>query len=453
MVRPERVSWKDTNLALIGSDLDLKIKAAAAANEPQWVHVGESVGLYVWRIEKFIVKPWPKSKYGKFHTGDSYVVLNTYQPNLAHRSKLAFDIHIWIGTESSQDEYGTAAYKMVELDDRLGGTPTQHREVQGRESQLFLSYFGHKITYLAGGVETGFRHVEAGQGSGGIVHTESATEAHLFHIKGKGTTLRMTQESQVRRDALNEGDVFILTANDRVWLWVGKLANHDEKTKGMEVAREMCNNHHHGAVETVQSSEPEADHAEFYKLVPATTSGTVFKKRVQVQEPDDEDEDSSQAFPPVIYQCIPSGSGGAAGRSNHVSFRKVAMAQCTKVGVTTAWRFDSSSLSLSMLQSKYTESVLILDTGFHCFVWIGASGNVSTSPVTLERAYAKQFHRPDELPLTILKQNQETTKFKEYFAEGAKAATTKTPATRKDQSKPNQPQHEAVEGKCSCLIL
>jgi gelsolin len=40
-----------------------------------------------------------------------------------------------------QDEYGTAAYKTVELDTYLNDKAIQHREVQNHESDLFKSYF------------------------------------------------------------------------------------------------------------------------------------------------------------------------------------------------------------------------------------------------------------------------------------------------------------------------
>jgi len=136
-------AWKNSNISLIGSGrsvLEQKIKEAAATSEPQWEKVGYSEGLFVWRVEKFIVKPWSRERYGEFHKGDSYIILNTHKPNPVFE-KISHDIHIWIGDESSQDEYGTAAYKMTELDDKLGGIAYQHRETQGNESVLFFGVF------------------------------------------------------------------------------------------------------------------------------------------------------------------------------------------------------------------------------------------------------------------------------------------------------------------------
>ena len=105
MQKPEKIDWKDTNVAGVGSDLDHKIKKAAAEGEPQWTGIGEKAETRVWRIEQFRVVAWPKSKHGKFHVGDSYVVLHSFVADPTGRSpKLAHDLYIWIGAESTADE-------------------------------------------------------------------------------------------------------------------------------------------------------------------------------------------------------------------------------------------------------------------------------------------------------------------------------------------------------------
>ena len=58
----------------VGSELDQKIKAAAAEQEEAWKGAGETAGeTRIWRIEQFQVKDWPKENYGKFFKGDSYI--------------------------------------------------------------------------------------------------------------------------------------------------------------------------------------------------------------------------------------------------------------------------------------------------------------------------------------------------------------------------------------------
>merc|ERR1719210_638047 len=150
----------DTNMAGVGGEEDKANRKAAASTEPAWEGVGLEPGLWVWRIEAFKVVPWPKEKYGKFHEGDSYIVLQTeFEPEDetgAPSEKLQHDIHFWLGKKTSTDERGTAAYKTVELDDFFDGEPVQHREVQGHEGSDFRSYF-KELEYLPGGVESGFK--------------------------------------------------------------------------------------------------------------------------------------------------------------------------------------------------------------------------------------------------------------------------------------------------------
>jgi gelsolin len=200
-------SFASSRNTTVGSDIDHKVKAAAAEGEAAWSGIGQEEGIKVWRIEQFQVKEWPQDQYGQFFRGDSYIVLKTYKEGDA----LKHDIHIWIGSESSQDEYGAAAYKMVEADEYLGGAPVQHRQVEGMESSEFAHYF-ETLEYLDGGAESGFRKVEA------------TPEKPLF-FRVKGTTAKTLKMMQVpmAKSSMNECDSFILYAgDDKVWCWHGE---------------------------------------------------------------------------------------------------------------------------------------------------------------------------------------------------------------------------------------
>lgn len=49
-------------------------------------------------FQKFKVKEWPSEDYGKFYSGDSYIVLNVYKKE----DQLLYDVHFWIGKRSTQ---------------------------------------------------------------------------------------------------------------------------------------------------------------------------------------------------------------------------------------------------------------------------------------------------------------------------------------------------------------
>lgn len=60
---------------------------------------------------------------------------------------LASHFLIILGQQSSRDEQGACAVLAVHLNTLLGERPVQHREVQGNESDLFMSYFPQGLKY------------------------------------------------------------------------------------------------------------------------------------------------------------------------------------------------------------------------------------------------------------------------------------------------------------------
>lgn len=78
MQKQTKLDLADSNIALLGSELDKQVRLHAAETEKMWTGVGQTPGVLIWRIENFHVVPQPLPEYGSFYSGDSYIVLNTY---------------------------------------------------------------------------------------------------------------------------------------------------------------------------------------------------------------------------------------------------------------------------------------------------------------------------------------------------------------------------------------
>ncbi|XP_063677734.1 gelsolin-like protein 2 [Bolinopsis microptera] len=352
MVKPKEYDWKDSNMALFGSDTDRAVKKDAAGKEPAWKKCDEpKVGLKIWRIVKFIVTDWPEEDYSSFYSGDSYIILNTW----LEQDEIKYDLHFWIGKHSTQDEYGTAAYKTVELDTYLDDKPIQHREVQGYESDLFMTYFNGMISIMEGGAETGFRHVPP-----------ECYEPRLLQLVG-GRTDVVVKEVGMWKERINSDDVFVLDAGLRILQFNGKNANKDEQMKGAQYCAKL------------RSDRPKAK----MEVSDEDCDGTrLIMKSLRDGGPPKEEN--------VRYEAKPE---------DRVVLRLTEKADKSYDFAEVGKGADLEGLVLDQ------GDVYIVDTGAHCYVWIGtgASDGEKANGFSYASTYLAHSSHPF-CPISILVQ-------------------------------------------------
>ncbi|XP_077769707.1 advillin isoform X1 [Canis aureus] len=240
--------------------------------------VGNDPGLITWRIEKLELALVPLSAHGNFYEGDCYVILSTRRAG----SLLSQDIHFWIGKDSSQDEQTCAAIYSTQLDDYLGGSPVQHREVQYHESDTFHGYFKQGIIYKKGGVASGMKHME----------TNTYNVRRLLHVKGK-SHIRAT-EVEVSWDSFNRGDVFLLDLGKVIIQWNGPESNSRERLKAMLLAKDIRDRERGGRAEIgVIEGDKEAASPELVKVLQDTLGRRSIIKPAVPDELIDQQQNSS----------------------------------------------------------------------------------------------------------------------------------------------------------------
>lgn len=103
-----------------------------------------------------------------------------YKINVILSVTVSYCISFLIFIFCLQDEAGAAALKTVELDAALGGRAVQYREVQGHETERFLSYFKPCIIPQEGGIASGFKHVESEEHK---IRMFTCQGKHVVHVK------------------------------------------------------------------------------------------------------------------------------------------------------------------------------------------------------------------------------------------------------------------------------
>ncbi|KAH1216221.1 Villin-4 [Glycine max] len=283
--------------------------------DPAFKGAGQKAGLEIWRIENFNPVAIPQSSYGKFFTGDSYVILKT---TASKSGALRHDIHYWLGKDTSQDEAGAAAIKTVELDAALGGRAVQYREVQGHETEKFLSYFKPCIIPQEGGAASGFKHVEAEE-----------HKTRLFVCKGKHVI-------SFARSSLNHDDIFILDTESKIFQFNGSNSSIQERAKALEVVQYIKDTYHDGKCEIASIEDgklmADSESGEFWGCF----GGFAPLPRRTVSD----DDKPADSHPPKLL-CVDKGK---------------------------AEPIESDSLTKELLD---TNKCYILDCGLEVFAWMG----------------------------------------------------------------------------------
>ncbi|KAJ1555759.1 hypothetical protein HK096_001756, partial [Nowakowskiella sp. JEL0078] len=239
----------------------------------------------------------------------------------------------------------------------LGTIPVQYRELEGSESEKFLSYFKH-FQVASGGIETGFRHVKSKEYISRLLRVSN----NQAIPGGKGLIIR---EVLLSFESLNTGDVFILDAGLKIFQWNGAKSSGIERVKAAEFVRTLDSDRNGLSVVTV-FDENDGDSKLFWEAIGG--KGTVKS----VEEAAAED-----ATPTVEKQLWRLSSKGT-----QFNFQKEAQGKIMK----------------SMLDSG---DVFVFDSGKAVYTWVGKNSSKDEKIRALQTAveYLNKNDRPLNLPI------------------------------------------------------
>ncbi|KAM3860692.1 advillin [Diretmus argenteus] len=336
--------------------------------------VSPKPGMQIWTINNMEMVPVPAQGFGNFFEGDCYIVLYK-SPN--QTSAQSSDIHYWIGSSSSQDEQGAAAILVTQLDEHLGGSPVQHREVQGSESPRFRSYFKNGLIYKKGGVASGFHHVE----------TNVYSILRLLHVKGRKHVT--ATEVDVSWNSFNNGDIFLLDMGKAIVQWNGPQSNRREKLKAVLLAQDIRDRERGGRAQIgVVEGGDEEDSPDLMKIMRAVLGQRTGQLKEAV--PDDK-PDLAQNSNVRLY---------------HVSDNS---------GKLVVQEVATQPLTQDLLHSS--DCYIVDQGGSSVLVWKGklASGEERRAALSRAVGFIKAKNYPSSTNVEVMSEGGESAMFKHLF--------------------------------------
>ena len=360
------VRLEDSNMALFGTEVEKNLKYKNAENEPEWHKIPKEPCLMIWRIEKFCVVPWPKEQYGSFYQGDSYIVLNVSQDG----NTLDYTAFMWVGKESTQDETGTAAYKIVELDDFFHGAVDLVYEAQNNESEEFKDLF-EDIIIMEGGCPSGFKKVE-----------EDLYKPRLLQVHRQNKTA-ISEEVPMKISSLNDEDGFILDLGMELHEWRGSKSSSFLKFDCVRI----CNK-----IKKSRSDKP--------KII-SYDEGDKGTKALMTKYLEDD----------------------MVGKQQKVVLRAGRRPKPAKV-VKKMFRLSDESGKFVLTETEFskdkldTKDAFLIDNGKELFIWIGkgASKNERKNSLNFVKEYSKETGKNVNVSIVIVKEGSKKFNLDSIFS-------------------------------------
>uniref|UniRef100_A0A3P9HW53 Villin-like n=1 Tax=Oryzias latipes TaxID=8090 RepID=A0A3P9HW53_ORYLA len=347
-------------------------------------NISRKAGLQIWTINNMKMVSVPTKAFGNFFEGDCYIVLNIRENKGAAQS---IDVHYWIGNSSSQDEQGAAAIYVTQLDEYLGGSPVQYREVQGYESPQFRSYFKSGIIYKTGGVSSGFTHVD----------TNSYNILRLMHVKGKKHVT--AKEVEVSWNSFNNGDIFLLDTGKLIVQWNGPQSNRTEKLKAVLLAQDIRDRERGGRAQIgVVEGSNERESPELMKIMTTVLGEKPNKLRDAIP---DEKHDQMQTNSVRLYHVFENG------------------------GNLVVQEVATQPLTQDLLLSS--DCFIVDHKGSSVMVWKGKRASKVERQEAMNRAlgYIKAKNYPPSTGVEVMSEGGESAMFKHLFKSWTEKGQTK----------------------------
>ncbi|GAB4859960.1 actin filament capping [Ancistrocladus abbreviatus] len=328
---------------------------------------GTKAGLEIWCSENLQLVPVPKSSQGKFFSGSAYLVLHTA---FLKDGTAQHDIHYWIGNHATEVDSAMASDKALELDMTLGSCTVQYKEIQGQETEKFLSYFKPCVIPVEGVF------------SSRTEQSDCATyKVSLLACKGDHAV--SVKEVPFSRSSLNHTDVFILDTASKIFLFCGYKSSIQERAKALEVVQFIKEEKHNANCEVATIEDG--------KFVGDSDAGVFWSYFGG-------------------YAPIPKDSPSFFQRQHDVPSVRL-------FWITMQGKLSLCATELLNREMLTRDKCYMLDCGVEAFVWMGRSTCITERKTSISATedFLRSEGRSTGSYLTVLTDGSETPKFRSYF--------------------------------------